>query len=312
MANPKPSDVLATYTQDVARHDMMDPEKEKRIGEKAYNGDKEAQKKLVRANLRFVISVAKRYQRQGVEMNDLIQAGNIGIMHAAKKFDPSQGVRFISYAVYWIAQQIRKEIDATKGDVRASQTQMVRMRRIKRLQKKARQEKGRELTVQELMEETGYTEARIREALEYRAVMKSLNSPVDPNDDSTTNLAETLGEPNEIEPELAEEDRREIIEDALEEVLSERESSILQEYYGFGGKRELSLTEIGEKRGISRERARQLKERALKKLRQADEYHDLLKEFFTTEEDLEAREERLQEMDQEFANSDNYASSGYF
>lgn len=285
------SDILAIYTRDVARHSVMDPEQEKRVGEKALDGDESAQEQLVTANLRFVISIAKRYRHHGVSMNDLIQAGNIGLYHAAKKFDPSVGVRFISYAVYWIVQQIQKEIDANKGTVRPTQTQMVRLRRVRRLQEEARQKLGRELTIKELKKETGYTEARIREALEYRMSVYSLDAPVSPGEDSSTTLSQVIPD-EDLRPEREHQNAQQrAISDVLSEVLSEREREIVEEYFGFHDRRELSLTEIGDRRNISRERARQLKERALKKLRAAREHHDLLGELFVTAEAMAERRE---------------------
>ncbi|HEX7122210.1 MAG TPA: RNA polymerase sigma factor RpoD/SigA [Gemmatimonadaceae bacterium] len=283
------SDILAIYTRDVARYRVLTPEEEREIGAKALKGDADAQEQLVRANLRFVITIAKRYRRHGVPLMDLIQAGNIGLAHAARKFNPEMGVRFISYAVFWISQQIQKEIDANDGSVRATQTQMVRLRRVRRLQAEARQKLGREYTVEELMELTGYTEARVREALGYRVTMKSLDEPVNPHDGSTTTLGQIIGHDDGREDSEREREIQDTVQRVLRAVLSDREREVLEEYHGFHGRREMSLNEIGLTRRVSRERARQLKERGLKKLRAATQFHALLREVFTTQAELDER-----------------------
>lgn len=274
------TDVLAVYTRDVARYRVLSREEEKEVGRRAMNGDEDAQQELVRANLRFVITIAKRYRHHGVPLMDLIQAGNIGLNHAARKFDPSMGNRFISYAIHWICQSIQKEIDNNSGAIRPTQTQMVRIRRVRRLQAQARQQLGRELTEEELEQETGFTRARINEALEYKPAIQSLDAPVKATEGVTTTLAQVISyddgrEEREEEVALAQATAK-----VLAEVLSPREREIIEEYYGFGNRRELSLPEIGAARGISRERVRQLKERALKKLRNAVQHHPFLLEHF--------------------------------
>lgn len=274
------SDILATYTRDVARYKVLSREEEAEIGYRARAGDREAQEMLIRANLRFVIVVAKRYQHHGVPLMDLIQAGNIGLAHAAEKFDPAMGNRFISYAISWIKQAITREINANKAAIMPTPTQMGRVSRIRRLQEEARQKLGRELTVAELVRKTGYTEARVLEALEYRPKVQSLDTPVNPTDGTTTTLAQVLGyddgrEEREEEAALEQATRR-----VMAEVLTPREREILEEYYGFGNRRERSLAEIAVSQGVTRERIRQIKERALRKLRAAREHHPLLLEHF--------------------------------
>lgn len=274
------ADVLAVYTRDVARYPVMTREEEAEVGRRAMAGDEEAQQALVRANLRFVINIAKRYQHHGVPLMDLIQAGNIGLAHAARKFDPRMGNRFISYAIHWICQSIQKEIDNNAGAIRPTQTQMVRVRRVRRLQALARQQLGRELTEEEIRQETGFTLARINEALEYKPSIQSLDAPIKATEGTTTTLAQIISYDDGREEREDEAALRQAMAKVLAEVLSPREREIIEEYFGFGNRRELSLTEIGAARGISRERARQLKERALRKLRRAKQHHPLLLEHF--------------------------------
>lgn len=272
------TDTLAVYTRDVARYPVLTREQEKEVGRRAMQGDKDAQQELVQANLRFVITIVKRYRHHGVPLMDLIQAGNIGLAQAAKRFDPSMGNRFISYAIHWICQSIQKEIDANGGAIRPTPTQMVRVRRIKRLQAEAQQRLGRELTEEELKEATGFTIARINEALEYRPSIQSLDAPVNSADGTTTTLAQVIGYDDGREEREAEAALAQATDKVLSKVLSQREREIIEEYFGFGNRRELSLHEIGTARGITRERARQLKERALRKLRSAVEFHPFLLE----------------------------------
>jgi RNA polymerase primary sigma factor len=284
------SDVLAAYTRDVARYPVLTLAEEQALGHRAVAGDDDARQALVRHNLRFVIRIAKNFQHHGVPLLDLIQAGNIGLVHASTKFDPRVGVRFISYAVSWIRQLVLREIDGNDTSIRATQTQITRTRRVKRLQSQARQRLGRDLTVEEIRAETGYTENRIREALDYRITVQPLDSPISPNSDTTTTLAEVIGQADDSEERELTAARRSAINDLLGEILSERERQVLIEYFGLNDRRELSLAEIGCSRSISRERARQLKERAIQKLRDANpESLAALRDLFTTKQELEER-----------------------
>lgn len=288
------SDVLAVYTSEVARHPILSREEEYQVGMRAMEGDKEAQDTLVNSNLRFVIRRAKRFDGRGVPLMDLINAGNIGLIHAARKYDPSMGYKLISYATRWIDQQMQREIDATKDDVRETPTQHVRIRRIRSLNARARQQIGRVLTMQELMAETDYTEAMINEALEYRVTIKGFDDPVSANDESSTTLAQVIGAEDDRADREAEEELQQAVAQMMSAVLSPRESLILQDYFGFGGRREMSLTEIGESQGVTRERARQIKERALKKIREASGFHPMLQNLYVTFEAMEERRRRIE------------------
>jgi RNA polymerase primary sigma factor len=289
-AEKRSDDVLAAYTRDVARYPVLTLVEEQALGRRAVAGDDDARQALVRHNLRFVIRIAKNFQHHGVPLMDLIQAGNIGLVHASTKFDPHVGVRFISYAVSWIRQLIRREIDGNDGSIRASQTQLTRTHRVNRLQSQARQRLGREMSVQEIRDVTGYTEDRIREAMEYRVTIQPLDSPLNPAGGGSITLAEVIGQvDNHEERELAIE-RRRAINELLSEVLNDRERQVLVEYFGLNDRRDLSLAEIGHSRNISRERARQLKERAIQKLKDArPEALAALRDLYATQEDMSAR-----------------------
>lgn len=290
-----PDDVLAAYTEDIIRYDVLTREEEEILGARAVNGDHEAQNALVQANLRFVVRVAKRYKDRGVPFMDLIQAGNIGMHQAAERFNPEHGVRFITYAIWWCRQAILKEIDSTHASVRATNQQQVRIRRVRKLQGEAEQKLGRPYTPEELQEITGYHPDRIKEALEYRVTMHSFDSPLPGSDDDATPLAEVL--PTFEDPEERELDRERAsrLSLVLAEVLTDRERRIVEAYFGIGGRRRQSLNEIGDFLGISRERARQLKERALRKLQDSTAHHPFLLEVFTTQETMDRLSGRTSE-----------------
>jgi RNA polymerase primary sigma factor len=290
------SDILAAYTADVAKYPILSREEEYEIGTRALQGDEEAVHLLVNSNLRFVIRLAKQYDGRGVSLMDLINAGNIGLLNAARRYDPSLGYKLISYATRWITQQIQREIDISKGDIRETPTQHVRIRRVRKLNADARQKLGREYTVEELRELTDFTEDMIREALEYRVTIKSFDEPVNPNDESTTTLAQIIGAEDGREEAEVEAEMEQVVRQAMLSILSPREMKTLEDYYGFGGRREMSLTEIGSSQNVTRERARQIKERALKKVRAAKDYHPMLRRLFTTIEDMEERRGRTEEL----------------
>lgn len=274
------TDTLTLYTKDVARYPLLTQAQEQEIGARALAGDLDAQNQLMEHNLRFVIMTAKPYQREGVQLMDLIQAGNIGLRYAARKFDPTRGVRFISYAVSWIRQAIQKELDTSTGDIRPTQTQQVRIRRVRRMQAEAVQQQGRELSVAEVAVRTNYTAARIQEAQDSRIRVTSFDAPAG-HDETGLTLAQTLGAEDGREEAEAEAELRTVVHQVMARVLSERERTVLAEYFGFRTGEERRLTEIGQEQGISRERVRQLKERALRKLRAATELHPELLDVFT-------------------------------
>lgn len=284
-------DVLDLYAKDVARSGaLLSREEEAALGRRPLAGDKEAQDELVRRNLRFVISIAKRFRGRGRSFADLIQDGNIGLMMAARRFDPSVGVRFASYAVSWILQQIQSGLDGGNGDVRPTKTQMVRVRKVRRLQREARQRMGRDYTVDELVALTGYTPERVIEALDYREGERSMDAPTNPYDESAPGLDEILNLTSDDadEQEHARE-LREVVGRMLREVLDDRERRVLEWYHGLGNRREYSLHEIGLVENVSRERARQIAQRARAKLKEAKANYPELAELFVTKAGLAQR-----------------------
>jgi len=260
---------LDQYLREVSKHELITPEEEIELGRRARAGDEEAVQKLVRANLRFVISVAKKYQNRGVSLIDLIQDGNVGLVTAARKFDPDQGVKFISYAVWWIRQAILSSLANHGRAVRVPLNRASDLARIFRERERLKQELGREPTTEELAAAAKLTPETLESLQTLNAAEIRLDSPIGDSDDSQ--LVERFILDEAAEPEAAVEERlmAEQIEKALD-TLSPRDARVLRLYFGLEGGREHTLEEIGNMLGVTRERVRQLRDRALKRLREGE------------------------------------------
>jgi len=257
------------YLREVSRHELISPEEEIELGYKALAGDEDAVQKLARANLRFVISIAKKYQNRGVALIDLIQEGNVGLITAARKFDPDQGVKFISYAVWWIRQAILAALANQGRAVRVPLNRASDLARIFRERERLKQELGRDPST----EEVAYAAKLTPEIVESLSTLNSseirLDAPIGETDDSQ--LVERFIVAEASEPEEAVEERmlNENVTRALD-TLSERDAKVIRLYYGLDGNREHTLEEIGNMLGVTRERVRQLRDRALKRLREGE------------------------------------------
>ena len=258
---------LDQYLRDVSRHELITPEREKELGARAQQGDQDAIQELARANLRFVISVAKKYQNRGVSLTDLIQEGNVGLVTAARKFDPEQGVKFISYAVWWIRQAILASLANHGRAVRVPLNRASDLARIFREKERLKQEKGREPTTDELAEATHLTHEVVESLQTLNAAEIRLDAPIGDSEDSQ--LVERFISEKAAEPEVEVEGRllTETITEALE-TLEPRDAKVLRLYFGLEGEREHTLEEIGNMLGVTRERIRQLRDRALRRLRE--------------------------------------------
>ncbi len=228
---------------------------------------KEAIQDLARANLRFVISVAKKYQNRGVSLTDLIQEGNVGLVTAARKFDPEQGVKFISYAVWWIRQAILASLANHGRPVRVPLNRASDLARIFREKERLKQELGRDPTSEELGEATRLTPQLVESLQTLNAAEIRLDAPIGDSEDSQ--LVERFITEEAAEPELEVENRllTEAVSKALH-TLNPRDAKVLRLYFGLEGQREHTLEEIGNVLGVTRERIRQLRDRALKRLRE--------------------------------------------
>jgi RNA polymerase primary sigma factor len=260
---------LDQYLRDVSRHELITPEREKELGALAQKGDEEAIQELARANLRFVISVAKKYQNRGVSLTDLIQEGNVGLVTAARKFDPEQGVKFISYAVWWIRQAILASLANQGRAVRVPLNRASDLARIFREKERLKQELRREPTAEELSAATDLTPELVESLQTLNAAEIRLDAPIGDSEDSQ--LVERFITEEAAEPEMEVEGRllSEAISEALE-TLEPRDAKVLRLYFGLEGEREHTLEEIGNMLGVTRERIRQLRDRALRRLREGD------------------------------------------
>ncbi len=258
---------LDQYLRDVSRHELITPEKEKELGALAQAGDEDAVQELARANLRFVISVAKKYQNRGVSLTDLIQEGNVGLVTAARKFDPEQGVKFISYAVWWIRQAILAALANHGRSVRVPLNRASDLARIFREKERLKQELNREPTSEELAKATDLTPELVESLQTLNAAEIRLDAPIGDSEDSQ--LVERFITEEAAEPELEVENR--LLTEAVTEALTTleaRDAKVLRLYFGLEGEREHTLEEIGNMLGVTRERIRQLRDRALRRLRE--------------------------------------------
>ncbi len=268
-ASVEEQSALDQYLRDVSRHELITPEREKELGARAQLGDQEAIQELARANLRFVISVAKKYQNRGVSLTDLIQEGNVGLVTAARKFDPEQGVKFISYAVWWIRQAILASLANHGRAVRVPLNRASDLARIFREKERLKQEKGRDPSTEELAEATNLTPELVESLQTLNAAEIRLDAPIGDSEDSQ--LVERFITEEAAEPEIEVESRllTETITDALS-TLEARDAKVLRLYFGLEGEREHTLEEIGNMLGVTRERIRQLRDRALRRLREGE------------------------------------------
>ena len=266
-ASVEEQSALDQYLRDVSRHELITPEREKELGALAQKRDQDAIQELARANLRFVISVAKKYQNRGVSLTDLIQEGNVGLVTAARKFDPEQGVKFISYAVWWIRQAILASLANHGRAVRVPLNRASDLARIFREKERLKQEKGREPTTDELAEATHLTPELVESLQTLNSAEIRLDAPIGDSEDSQ--LVERFITEEAAEPEVEVESRllTETITEALE-TLEPRDAKVLRLYFGLEGEREHTLEEIGNMLGVTRERIRQLRDRALRRLRE--------------------------------------------
>ncbi len=256
---------LDKYLQEIGRVELISPEEEVVLARKIRSGDSEALKKLVKANLRFVVSVAKQYQNQGISLPDLINEGNLGLMKAAQRFDETRGFKFISYAVWWIRQAILQALAEQSRIVRLPVNKIGSINRINRTFARLEQLFEREPSPQEIADMLDMFPEDVKEALKTNGRTVSMDAPITSEEENTMyDLMQSTDTPspdrNLINESLAYE-----IERALN-TLSPRESKVLKLYFGLGMKHPFTLEEIGEELTLTRERVRQIKEKAIKKI----------------------------------------------
>jgi RNA polymerase primary sigma factor len=260
---------LDKYLVDIGRIELLTIEEESELAKKIREGDELALEKLTKANLRFVVSVAKQYQNQGLSLADLINEGNVGLMKAAKRFDETKGFKFISYAVWWIRQSILQAIVEYSRMVRLPLNKMTGYNKVNEAWVSFVQKNEREPTNEELAEIMGVKPRDIANMLKGANRHLSVDAPLSDDDGAATMVdMMTLGDEDSPDLKLMEESvRKEVIEGL--EILSPREIQVISAYYGLDGNKPLNLDEIGELYDLSRERVRQIKERAIRRMRKS-------------------------------------------
>ncbi|MFN8299051.1 MAG: RNA polymerase sigma factor RpoD/SigA [Chitinophagales bacterium] len=256
------------YLNDISRHSLLTAEEEADLARRIRQGDSDALEKLVSSNLRFVVSVAKQYQNQGLPLSDLINEGNLGLMRAAYKFDETRGFKFISYAVWWIRQAIMQSIVEQSRIIRLPVSKIGAYTKITKAFQQFEQEYQREPDVEELMEMLGMTKEEIEEYFRVNSYTLSTDMKMHSSDDMS--LHETLYDKDSltVEDQLMQKNVENQLNAALSN-LSERESEIITSYFGLNGKTPMTLEEIGEKFDLTRERVRQIKEKCIQRLKES-------------------------------------------
>ena len=262
---------LDLYLEELSRYPLLDAEQEDRVARQSQAGDRSSLELLIRSNLRFVISVAKKYQNRGMSFLDLIQEGNVGLVTAARKFDPDHGVKFISYAVWWIRQAILASLAKNSRSVRLPLNRATELARIVRVREKLRQELGREPSAEEIGELAALEPATVDMLQALNVAEVRLDAPVGATEDS--HLAERfLVDESSLEEAVESILLREHIAVALRD-LRPRDARVVRLYYGLQGEQQHTLEEIGQLLGVTRERVRQLRDRALRDLRSGESGH---------------------------------------
>jgi RNA polymerase primary sigma factor len=270
------SESLEKYLQDIGKEELISAEEEAQLAAQIRQGDKKALERLTKANLRFVVSVAKQYQNQGLSLPDLINEGNLGLIKAAEKFDETRGFKFISYAVWWIRQSILQAIAEQSRIVRLPLNQVGSVNKINRLLNRFEQENERRPSIDEISEQIDLPEDKIDEAINISGKHVSMDAPFNANDDNS--LLDVLVNDNapSADMQLVLESLRQEINKALT-WLNERERNVIEAFFGIN-QPELTLEEIGDKYHLTRERVRQIKEKAIRRLRTTTN-NELLKSY---------------------------------
>ena len=258
---------LDKYLQEICKEELISVEEEVELAQRIKKGDKEALEKLTKANLRFVVSVAKQYQNQGLSLPDLINEGNLGLIKAAEKFDETRGFKFISYAVWWIRQSILQALAEQSRIVRLPLNQVGSLNKINKAFARFEQEHERTPSADELATELELPKEKVTDTLRVAGRHISVDAPfADGEDNSLLDVLVNTDSPN-ADRGLINESLATEVERALE-ILTERERDIIRYFFGIGCS-EMTLEEIGEKFDLTRERVRQIKEKAIRKLRQS-------------------------------------------
>ena len=257
---------LDKYLSDIAKESLLTTEEEVELAQRIKTGDRAALDRLVKANLRFVVSVAKQYQNQGLSLQDLINEGNLGLVKAAQRFDETRGFKFISYAVWWIRQSILQAVAEQARIIRLPMNQVGALAKVKKAVSMLEQKLERRPTVKEIADAVDLPEDKVDQLMSLNSRAVSTDAPIDDQDD--TNFLDIYVTEDEVQTDSAveKESTSRAIRRSLD-MLNEKERTIICMYFGLGSTREYSLEEIAMKLNISRERTRQIRDRALKRLK---------------------------------------------
>ncbi len=259
---------LDKYLQEIGKVELITADEEVELAQRIRQGDKIALEKLTKANLRFVVSVSKQYQNQGLSLPDLINEGNLGLIKAAQRFDETRGFKFISYAVWWIRQSILQALAEQSRIVRLPLNKIGSINKINKTYARLEQEFEREPNAEEIAEALDITEAEVKESMKNAGRHVSMDAPLVQDEDN--NMYDVLKSDEVVTPEtelLYESLRKEI--DRAISTLTPREADVVRLYFGLNGSHPLTLEEIGEKFDLTRERVRQIKEKAIRRLKHA-------------------------------------------
>ena len=264
------SQSLEKYLQEIGKVDLLTPEEEVELAKRIKQGDQAALEKLTKANLRFVVSVAKQYQNQGLSLSDLINEGNLGLIKAAQRFDETRGFKFISYAVWWIRQSILQALAEQSRIVRLPLNKVGSLNKINKAFSELEQEYEREPSPEELADQLEISTEEVETTLGVAARHVSMDAPfVEGEDNSLLDVLENTATPNTDSALEYRESLRREIERSLS-TLTERQWDVIKLYFGIGVEHPMSLEDIGDKFGLTRERVRQIKDKAINKLRSAN------------------------------------------
>ena len=258
------SQSLDKYLQEIGKEELVSVEEEVELAQRIKKGDRKALEKLTKANLRFVVSVAKQYQNQGLSLPDLINEGNVGLIKAAEKFDETRGFKFISYAVWWIRQSILQAIAEQSRIVRLPLNQVGSVNKINKVLNKFEQEYERKPSIEEISEKVDLPEDKIDDVLKINSRHVSVDAPFADGEDNGL-LDVLVNDDSPMDKSLVLESLRAEINTALQ-ALNERERNVIEAFFGIN-QPEMTLDEIGTKYGLTRERVRQIKEKAIRRLR---------------------------------------------
>ncbi|MFN3917886.1 MAG: RNA polymerase sigma factor RpoD/SigA [Flavobacteriales bacterium] len=259
---------LDKYLQEIGRVDLISAEEEVELARRIKQGDQAALERLTKANLRFVVSVSKQYQNQGLTLPDLINEGNLGLIKAAQRFDETRGFKFISYAVWWIRQSILQALAEQSRIVRLPLNKIGNINKVNKAFSVLEQQYERTPTPSELADLLDISEDDVKNSLTYSGRHVSMDAPMKEGEEDSSSMYEIMESTDTPSPEknLLKESLRKEIERSLS-TLTVRESDVIKLYYGLEGKHSLTLEEIGERFDLTRERVRQIKEKALRRLK---------------------------------------------